>query len=169
MSSFAITIERQHSVTYYLPEPPDTKLDPHSLELDLITLPDHILAQLPQHQHPSSSSVTHVERVPQPPPQARPARAAILRFAEHGPDLPRTFAREHAQHYHGIHPNIIQTLLAGPTPGNPPLDPNDPYWSAWYLVLTLARHHDGRTLAHAPNLDLLLIPSNTRDTPPERL
>lgn len=155
MPTLAITIEHHRSTTYYVPEPKHRTIDPNELAHDLITLPDHVLAHIPHQHGPSSTSVTHAERLDTTPPERD--SSTLLRFDEHGTNLPRAFAQHHAQHFSNIPHGIIDALTRGPQQHGLPFDQNDPYWGAWLLTLALARYHDGRALALAPNLDLLLI------------
>lgn len=170
MKHLAITLEKRSSTTYYLPERPERTLDEDAAALTLVSLTDERLAHLPHHTHPSSIGVLRTQRVPKLPAGARAAggrarvdatiateRPVLLRFAEHGSELPRVFAERHANAYQNVPTSTLETLRAGPNRYATPLDVNDPYWNAWWLLLALARDEHGRTLAHADNLDLLLI------------
>jgi hypothetical protein len=94
-----------------------------------------------------------------------PERPVLLRFADHGSNLPRVFAERHAGAFANVPADALATLRAGPNRYATPLDVSDPYWNAWYLLLALARDEQGRALAHADNLDLLLIERDPH--PPE--
>ena len=170
MKHLAITLEQRSSTTYYLPERPERPLDEEAAALTLVSLTDERLAHLPHQTHPGSIGATRTDRVAQLPTGARagggrapvptdaaPVRPVLLRFAEHGSELPRVFAQRHASAFQGVPASTLETLRTGPNRYATPLDISDPYWNAWYLLLALARDEHGRALAHADNLDLLLI------------